>query len=937
MKKTIAALCFVVGLSVFVVAQTAEGRLQGQVTDVTGAVIQGATVVVTNGNGFEQNVQTNQTGAFSMRLPVGVYTVIVQSEGFAPFQKEKVSVASSNGTPLKVTLNIESRTDVVNVEEANTVDVSPDSAAGAIVLKEDDIESLPDDEEDLAAALQALAGSGAGPNGGGIYIDGFSGGSIPPRDSIREIRINSNPFSSEFDRLGYGRIEILTKPGTDRLRGSVEMEFEDESLNSRNPFVGNRPDFQRREFEARISGPIIKNRASYFIDFEQETTDSNSFTNALVLDQNLNTIQQTFATANPVNEFEFNPRLDLKINDANTLVVRYGFERGARDNAGIGGFNLASRGFDSTETDQYVRITETAVIGSRIVNESRFQYLRSRENQTGLGNLPTVRVLDAFTGGGANIGDAFSNSDRYEFTNSTSLLLDRHTIKFGGRIRYANLVDASPNNFFGTFTFTSLDQYRDTILGNAVPAQFSISGGNPEASVSQTDLGLWIQEDWRVSNRLTLSAGLRYENQTNITSNSDFAPRFGFAWAPFADNGSPKTVIRGGYGLFFDRYSEGLTLTENRFNGINQQRFIVEDPDILDDIVFTVGGVSNIPTIDQLSAFAQEQTIRVSDNGIRSPYTSQFAISFERQLPKNTSFSATYLNARAFRLLRSRNINAPINGVRPDPNSGNVFQYESTGRLEQQQLIFNLRTRFSKYSLFTNYSLNEAKSDTDGAGTFPVNQFDLSGEFGRSRLDARHRFIVGGSYNAPLGVRVRPFVIFRSGSPYNLTTGTDDNGDTLFNERPTFGQLFARCQELGIAGGFCDPSNASALDDIVPRNFATGPDFFIVNLRTSKSFSFGTRGDGDSAGIQRSRRGRGGNPFGGRRRGGSRGGDAKYQLEFTVQVRNLFNNTNLGTPVGNLNSSLFGQSLGTRGGFGFGRGSSAGGNRRIELEVEFEF
>ncbi|MCB1025805.1 MAG: TonB-dependent receptor, partial [Acidobacteria bacterium] len=491
-----------------------------------------------------------------------------------------------------------------------------------------------------------------------------------------------------------------------------------------------------------------------------------------------------------------------------------------------------------------------------------------------------------------------------------------------------------------TFTFTTLDQYRNAILGNDIPTQFTIAGGDPQAGVSQTDYGIFAQEDWRVNPEVTLSFGLRYENQTNISNNSNFAPRFGFAYAPGSKSGSGKTVFRGGFGIFYDRFRENLTLESRRFNGLNQQRFIVADPAILGNIDFSLNGVSNVPTVDQLTAFAQSQTTRIVSPDIQAPYTAQLAFSVERQLPFKTTFSATYLKANIRRLFRSRNINAPVNGVRPDPDQGNIFQYESTGKLDQDQLIINMRTRFSKFSIFGNYSLNRAKSDTDGAGSFPVDQYDLSGEYGRSSLDSRHRFVVGGSYDAPLGFRIRPFVIFRSGSPFNITNGSDANGDTLFNERPTYAQLFARCGELSLSDTFCDPSGVSNFDQVIPRNYGTGPEFFIVNLRMSKAFGFGKRnsGGGDSSGGGRRRGGRFGGPFGGGgRRGGGNDQESRFQIEFTVQVRNLLNRTNLSSPVGNLSSSLFGQSLGTAGGFGFGRGSSSGGNRRIELEIEFEF
>lgn len=943
MKRNLVLIFTIFLLAFAAYGQTNKGTLRGQVKDAADAVIVGATVTIIGENGNQRTTQTDKSGAFSFKsLAAGKYTVRTQNQGFAPYENAEVEVSPNENAPLEIRLSIETIETQVVVGGGNQINTAPEENAGAIVLNERDIEALPDDEEDLAAALQALAGPGAGPNGGGIFIDGFSGGSLPPRDTIREIRINSNPFSSEYDRLGFGRIEIFTKPGTDRFRGEVEMEFEDESLNSRNPFVPERSPYQRREFQAQFGGPLIKKRASYFVNFELQNTDNNSLINALVLDPNLNVVPFQQAVVAPSDGIEFNPRLDFQINENNTLVARYSFERGKRANAGLGGFDLLSRAFDRRDSEHVIRLTETAIINPKTINEIRFQYIRRRNSEESDNNSPTIRVNDAFTAGGANVGLGFSNEDQFEFQNYTSFIFAKHSLKVGARLRHVKLLDSSPNNFAGTFTFTSLDQYISTLAGNATPTQFSIAGGDPNAGVSQTDIGLFAQDDWRVNPELTLSFGLRYENQTNISSDFNFAPRFAFAFAPGAGGqNSPKTVFRGGFGIFYDRFSENLTLQANRFNGINQQRFIVTDPAILGNVIFTQNGVSNVPTISQLSAFAQQQTTRQVAPDLRTPYTAQFAFSVEHQLPFNTTFSTTYINAQTRSLLRSRNINAPLNGVQPFPGQGNIFQYESTGKLNQNQLLFNLRTRIKDISIFANYSLNSAKSDTDGAGTFPANQYDLSGEFGRSSLDTRHRFVVGSNFDVPLGISVRPFIIFRSGTPFNITNGIDSNGDTLFTERPTFAQLASRCDERGLTDSFCDFSDVLDFTQTIPRNYGTGPEYFNVNLRLSKEFEFGTR-SGDSAESGGGRRGRGGRfggPFGnsGGNRGSGNDEEGRYTLQFTVQFRNLLNRVNLGNPVGNLRSSFFGQSISTAGGFGFGGGGSAVGNRRVELEVQFEF
>ncbi len=618
------------------------------------------------------------------------------------------------------------------------------------------------------------------------------------------------------------------------------------------------------------------------------------------------------------------------------------FERSKSQIGGLGGFDLLSRAYDSVDTEHTVRLTESSVLSPTIVNEARFQYIRRRSSQESEGNSPTIRVLDAFTSGGANVGAAFSNEDRYELQNFTSFLRGNHSLKIGGRLRHIRLDNSSPNNFAGTFTFTSLEQYRNTILNlpGAYPTQFTIAGGNSEAGISQTDLGVFVQDDWRINPKLTLSFGLRYETQTNISSNFNFAPRFNFAYAPGADGqNKPKTVFRGGIGVFYDRFGEGLTLQALRFNGINQQQFVVTDPTILDAIVFTQSGVSNVPTVNQLAAFSQRQTTRIVSPDLQSPYTIQTAMSVERQLPFKTTLSATFINASTRRLFRSRNVNAPINGVRPIPTDGNVFQYESTGRFNQNQLIFNFRSNFiDGVSIFGNYSFSGAKSDSDGAGTFPANSYDLSGEYGNAALDVRHRFVVGGNFETLWGVRLSPFVTFRSGIPFNITTGADTNGDSLFTERPAF---VTNLSEPGIVTtrfGAFDPT-PDAGDTMVPRNYGRGSELFVVNLRATKEFGFGG-GKKDAAPQQGQGGSRGGinSPYGGGQQQRNDDDEKPYNLEFSVQIRNLFNRTNKGTPVGNLSSELFGQPVSLAGGFGFGGGGSqAAGNRRVEFEVQFSF
>ena len=390
-----------------------NGAIRGKVIDAQGALVAGADVTIVSGaDGTEKTTQTNQDGVFSIsNLAAGRYVVRVSAQGFAQYENTETVVVAGKTLTLDITLSITVNAEVtVGGEQA--INTNPEANASAIVLNQEDIKALPTDPAELEAALQALAGPAAGPNGGEVFIDGFSGGRLPPRDSIREIRVNQNPFSSEYDRLGLGRIEILTKPGTDKWRGEIGSEFEDETFNSRNPFAANRPPFQLRNINGNFGGPLVKKRASFFVDFEKEDIDNNALVNAQILDPNLNVaaFQQSFLA--PLKTAEFSPRFDFQINQNNTLTARYFYETSKTTNAGLGGFDLPSRAFASQDSEHTLRLTDTAVISPSIINEARFQYIRRRATQTSPDNAPTIQVLDAFTGGGANIGSAFANEDR---------------------------------------------------------------------------------------------------------------------------------------------------------------------------------------------------------------------------------------------------------------------------------------------------------------------------------------------------------------------------------------------------------------------------------------------------------------------------------------------------------------------------------------------
>jgi Carboxypeptidase regulatory-like domain len=976
-----------INLTIF--AQT-NGTFSGKVVDDLGAIVKGVTVTIIGADGKEKNAVSNAQGEFQINgLAPGKYYVRANATKFAPYENPEVEIIAGEKQETIISMTVAGVQEDVTIDNTNQVNTDADSNANS-VLSEKDIEGLPDDPDELEAALRALAGPSAGPNGGQFYIDGFTGGRIPPKESIREIRINQNPFSAEYERLGFGRVEILTKPGSDKLRGQANFNFNDESLNSRNPFAQNRAASQTRVFGGSLSGPVTKGKSSFFVDVNNRQLDNTAIINATVLNSaNVITPFRQELTI-PTRRFSISPRFDYQINEANTLVARYSFSRNKSENQGVGGFSLPSRASDSSTNEHNVQLTETMVVNAKTVNESRFQYEYNKRQQIGDNSIPTINVSGAFTGGGATVGTNFTNSKRWEFSNFTTTTLGKnalHSIKFGGRIRGINIEDRSEQGFGGSYSFfgggglTSIEQYQQKVAGNTNPIynpnQFTITAGNPIAKVSQFDAGIFFTDDWKVRKDLNLSFGLRYENQTNINSKMNFAPRFGYAWSPGAGGAKPpKTVFRGGAGIFYDRLGENYTLQALRFDGVQQKQFIVNNGSpLLGTAVFTATGVTNPLTAAQLGSLAPlTSTIRQVSKDYQSPYTMQGAFGVERQLPFNTTLSTFFIISRNVHLLRARNINAPVcpagtlctpTSPRPDPTKGNIYQYESTGFLNQRQLMFSLNTRIgTKVSLFGNYRLGWAKADADGGGffgggaaAFPAYSYDLSGEYGTSQLGVKNTMFLGGSFQLPFKFRLNPTIIASSGIPFNITTGVDSNLDSLLTERPTYSQLAAACSARNITAKWCDVSGVSNLNAIIPRNYGRSPASFNVNMNLSRTFGFGGKSAPKAAEGQQQGGNRGGGMPGMMGGGGGRGGDGgggprmmgggfgggnenkPYNLTFGMSVNNIFNRNNKGIPIGSINSLLFGQSTSTGGSFGFfgGGGGSNSGNRRVELSLRFSF
>jgi hypothetical protein len=924
------------------------GTLRGQVTDPSGAVVANAAVAVLVSGGPTHSATTSHSGTYEIgNLPPGKYTVTANAQGFAVFIQDDVDVAAGQVAQFNIALDISVEKEKVNVQsEGPTLDVNPANNASAIVLSGKDLEALPDDPDELLSDLQALAGPSAGPNGGQLYIDGFTAGELPPKSSIREIRINSNPFSAEYDKLGYGRIEIFTKPGTDKYHGQFSVVGNSSGLNTRNPFLGDAPQspYDSVIYQGNIGGPINK-KASFFFDVQRRNIDEIAVVNATILDPNfLPTAFQT-SVPNPHTRTNIGTRFDYQVSTNNTLTARYQFYRDTQQNAGVGGLVLPEAGYDTNSTEHTVQISDTQILGAKVVNEIHFQYLRESSGQNPLSTALGINVPGEFVGGGSSSGTQTDHQDHYEFQNYTSISAGKHFVKFGGRLRAVHETNVSSAGFNGNYIFQDLTTYANAQQGlpMGTPLQFSITGtpSGPPASVPVTmvDAGLYVQDDWKVRPNFTLSGGLRFETQSGIHDHADWAPRLAFAWGlGGGGKNAPKTVLRGGFGLFYDRFGEDLILNADRQNGVVQQQGLVTDPTFY----------PAVPPVNTLPATLQ--TIYQINSGLHSPYIMQTAFSLERQVTKIANLTVTYLNARGVHQFLSLNVNAPLpgtpfsSGPPPDSGAGPIYQYVSGGVFRQNQLITNFNIRAgAKLSLFGYYSLNYANSDASGASSFPSNQYDIGADYGRASFDIRHRVFFGGTIGLPHGFRLSPFMIFNSGSPYNVTVGQDLSNDSLFNDRPGLApDPTGVCVSPTQACHYLIPTQSN-IPPLIPINSLTGPNHFTLNLRLAKTFGFGPETGGKSGAQQGGGPGGGGGPrgggggFGRGPGGGGFGGppatSKRYSLTFSVNARNVLNKVNAATPVGTLSSSSFGQSIALAG----GPFSSAAANRKIELQAMFSF
>jgi hypothetical protein len=934
----------------------ATTRVHGTITDPDGALIPGATVTLTPAKGRPATAKTGGDGTYTVAVPPGKYSVLVTMPGFATYSAVNVPIPAVTSTTLDAALQIGVQTQVVTVD-ANTVQLSvdPDSNANSTVLSGKDLEALSDDPDELSSELTALAGPSAGPNGGQIYVDGFTGGQLPPKSSIREIRINQNPFSAQYDKLGYGRIEVFTKPGTDKIHGSFQVNGNPSQFNSANPLEAGVyvPPYHTVFSFGSLTGPLTKS-SSYSVGGSYRAIQDDAFTSASIsVIPGTTTLctpgqagcSETYllneSTNTPQSRFDISPRIDLALGDKNVLTTRLQYVHNTQTNQGVGNLALPSTGYDGNNTSFEVQMSDAQNFSTRLINETRFEYERERSTTTPLSFTPGVNVQGSFSSGSGSSAATSDHQDHFEVQNYTSLQLKKNFIRLGGRLRSTREAEDPQSDTLGNFTYASLADYQ-----NGAVSQFSITNlAVPKVSYTLADLGLYAETDWKARENLTVSYGFRYETQNHLNDHHDFAPRVSVTYGLGNGKGAPKTVLHGGFGMFYDRFGDSQVLTLARQGvGTNVETvYTVSNPG-----AGCMPGVAD--PVTACGANPASQAVYSPAANLRTPYTIQAAGGADEQIGRFGTVSVNYIHSQGVHQLATQNVGYDAQSL-GSPNGLN-YQYFSGGVFNQNQLTVNGRVQTSKrVSLFGYYALSSVHGDTSGNGSFVTTPFHIADDYGRTSFDVRNRLFLGGSITLPKFIQFSPFVIGQSGNPYNVTTGFDNNGDSIFNDRPVL-VAAGTPESKTIAGcGTFLSQNAGAVPSgapLAPINDCTGPALFTFNFRLTKTFGFGSStakaaaqgGQGGPGGGAPPPGGGRGGPGGGGGRGGPMGfggGGAstgkRYNVAFGVNVQNLFNNEDLATPVATLTSPQFGHSTQVNG----QPYTTNSALRRISLQASFNF
>jgi len=876
-------VCLLAAGAVILQAQAAprRSRLIVTVVDQSGAVFPQVPVTVTRSDAPAAPAPvpqvpaapalTNGVGiAVVEGLAEGRYTIHAEFDGFDPVDVKDVRVRG-NETRRTVTLRIRKQEETVTVSrDRQSSALDPAGSAFSTVLTRAQIEALPDDPEEMEQVLKAMA-----PPGAMIRVDGFTGGRLPPKSQIRSIRL---PRLDMFAAQNHGGmsgmmfIDIMTMPGNGPLRGSLDVHFLDDSLNARNPFSAEKPNEQLKQGGFSLSGTIKPNKTSFSLN----GGGSGSYTSPIMLAVLPDGTPVNATVEQPRDAYNFSARVDHAITKDHAARISFDTDGSKSSNLGVGGFSLPARAYGNDGSNYLLRLSENGPLGKRFFIDTRFQ-LRASDisNHASIEERTTV-VQDAFTSGGAQQRGG-QHTREFELASDLDYVRGAHSWRTGVQLEGGKYRSDDISNYLGTYSFASLTDYQ---AGR--PTTYTRRIGDPNIAYSTLRAGIYVQDDFRVTRTMLISPGVRYGAQSLASGAWNLSPRISVAWSPRRDG---KVTLRGSYGYFYDWISGDLYKQTLLVDGYRQREMNINNPSYPDPGVVGI----TAPTNQYLWSDA-----------LTLPNAHRASAAVDVSVSANGRFSASYSGTWGQGLLRGRNLNALVNGARPEPSFSNIVEMvNDAGSRGKALSAFYNYVRMDKKRLFlmVNYTWSKSDTNTTGAFSLPANGETLASEWGPSGGDVRHR--LSGSINlAPVtNVTLSVNARVQTGMPYNITTGRDANGDGVFNDRP--------------AG--------------VSRNAARGAATMDLGGRLSWGFGFGApkqQGGGAGGTMISINTGGGGGLAPGF---GGAAADKRFRVEFYLSGQNLLNRTNYTSYSFVVTSPFYGQPI------------AAAQPRKFQLGARFSF
>ena len=804
--------------------------LEGQIRDSSGAALAGAEVsLITAGSQILSKTTSDGGGRFAFpSVELGQYLLRAKAEGF-DVGETPIEFAATSTDLIRIHLRAAAQTEEITVEAAGSrveeESVGLGRNADRLNFDEDMLNSLPADGQNTLEIITSFLSPSTNSADGGVsvIVDGVeTSASGLTGQVIRRIRVNRTPYSAEYRRPGKERVEVYTQDGSlNRFHASASFYGRDSALDARNALATDKPDFQRRQFQASINGPLSRQRASFFLSAGRLLNDDSAIVRAQTL-------------AGPV--FDNVPvperkttlfgRIDVKTPAHHSLGASFDLLSDVEE-AGVGGLRLRSLGRVESTRAPRIRLSERGLLG-HVMNEVHVAIEKEIERDGGPSIGPAEKVSGAFRGGFSQDWSE-KRSTRLVWSQVLSVYHGIHSFSFGGdaRLAWIDLMDRS--NFSGTFEFANLDAY-----ARRSPFVFRVRQGDPGVTLRQHEAFGFFEDDMKLRRDLALTLGVRYGAQTNVRDRNNVAPRMALAYAP----GDRKTVIRAGAGVFYDRVKESVKGRELTFDGLRFRETVISNPSYPNALQTGASGLTP-PSVVRL------------DPLLRTPYFVQASIGVDRNLWTKTLVAVEYMTLRGSHLLRERNLNAPLlaTGLRPDSSLLNILQVESSARSESHTLSVTFRGAIgSKGAFAAQYTFGKYRDDSAGTFALPENNFNLRPEWGRSDYDQRHRLVVTASIDLPGGFRLGTFTKLGSNLPFDITTGRDDNGDTFTNDRPVgvtrntgIGRAFAQV-DLRLTRLIRAPRLLNRRPDRNSRNVEFSVDFFNVLNRTNPDRYVGIAG-----------------------------------------------------------------------------------------------